>query len=206
MSDSDRKKFRSTTVLVVRKNGHVAMAGDGQVTLGETVMKSNARKVRTIYGGKVLCGFAGATADAFALLEHFEVKIQEYGGDLTRAAVELAKDWRTDRILRKLEAMLLVADAKKSLLLSGTGDVVDPAEDAVAIGSGGPYAYAAAMAYLEASKSFEEKLAGVQLPAGDSSETPLSAFMGAADIARRSLQIASGICIYTNDKIMVEEI
>ncbi|HWR11429.1 MAG TPA: ATP-dependent protease subunit HslV [Rectinemataceae bacterium] len=206
MSDDDRKKFRSTTVLVVRKNGHVAMAGDGQVTLGETVMKSNARKVRTIYGGKVLCGFAGATADAFALLEHFEVKIQEYGGDLTRAAVELAKDWRTDRILRKLEAMLLVADAKKSLLLSGTGDVVDPAEDAVAIGSGGPYAYAAAMAYLEASRSFEEKLAGVQLPAGDPSETPLHAFMGAADIARRSLQIASGICIYTNDKIMVEEI
>ena len=206
MSDSDRMKFRSTTVLVVRKNGHVAMAGDGQVTLGETVMKSNARKVRTIYGGKVLCGFAGATADAFALLEHFEVKIQEYGGDLTRAAVELAKDWRTDRILRKLEAMLLVADAKKSLLLSGTGDVVDPAEDAVAIGSGGPYAYAAAMAYLEASKSFEEKLAGVRLPAGDPSETPLHAFMGAADIARRSLQIASGICIYTNDKIMVEEI
>lgn len=205
MSGNDDMKFRSTTILVVRKGGHVAMAGDGQVTLGNTVMKSNARKVRAIYGGKVLCGFAGATADAFALLEHFEVKIQEFGGDLTRAAVELAKDWRTDRILRKLEAMLLVADAKKSLLLSGTGDVVDPAEDAVAIGSGGPYAYAAAMAYLEAAKSFEEKLAGLSLP-GDGSAAPGIEFLGAADIARKSLQIAAGICIYTNDKIMVEEI
>lgn len=205
-------RFRSTTILVVRKNGKVAMAGDGQVTMGETVMKSNARKVRSIYGGKVLCGFAGATADAFALLEHFEVKIQEYGGDLTRAAVELAKDWRTDRILRKLEAMLLVADAKKSLLLSGTGDVVDPAEDAVAIGSGGQYAYAAAMAYLEAAKSFEERMAGAQLrpdaqlPSGGLADADGRGFLGAADIARRSLQIASGICIYTNDKIIVEEI
>jgi ATP-dependent HslUV protease subunit HslV len=205
MSGNDDMKFRSTTILVVRKGGHVAMAGDGQVTLGNTVMKSNARKVRAIYGGKVLCGFAGATADAFALLEHFEVKIQEFGGDLTRAAVELAKDWRTDRILRKLEAMLLVADAKKSLLLSGTGDVVDPAEDAVAIGSGGPYAYAAAMAYLEAAKSFEEKLAGLSMP-GEGSAAPGVEFLGAADIARKSLQIAAGICIYTNDKIMVEEI
>ncbi len=205
MSTNDDTKFRSTTILVVRKGDHVAMAGDGQVTLGNTVMKSNARKVRAIYGGKVLCGFAGATADAFALLEHFEVKIQEYGGDLTRAAVELAKDWRTDRILRKLEAMLLVADAKKSLLLSGTGDVVDPAEDAVAIGSGGPYAYAAAMAYLEAAKSFEDRLAGLSLPGEASSSSGLE-FLGAADIARKSLQIAAGICIYTNDKIMVEEI
>jgi len=206
MSENETTKFRSTTILVVRKNGKVAMAGDGQVTLGNTVMKSNARKVRSIYGGKVLCGFAGATADAFALLEHFEVKIQEYGGDLTRAAVELAKDWRTDRILRKLEAMLLVADSKKSLLLSGTGDVVDPAEDAVAIGSGGPYAYAAAMAYLEAAKSFEERMAGVQIPVGGAAEAPAREFLGAADIARKSLQIASSICIYTNDKIMVEEI
>jgi ATP-dependent HslUV protease subunit HslV len=192
-------KIRSTTVLVVRKNGRVAMAGDGQVTMGQTVMKSNARKVRAIYGGKVLCGFAGATADAFALLEHFEVKIQEYGGDLTRAAVELAKDWRTDKILRKLEAMLLVADAKKSLLLTGTGDVVDPAEDAVAIGSGGPYAYAAALAYLEASRQLEQRLTdkGIQ------DETVV---FSAADIARKSLQIAGNICIYTNDKIVVEEI
>lgn len=183
-------KIRSTTVLVVRKDGRVAMGGDGQVTLGNTVMKSNARKVRSIYGGKVLCGFAGATADAFSLLEHFEVKIQEYGGDLTRAAVELAKDWRTDKMLRKLEAMLLVADAKKSLLLSGTGDVVDPAEDAVAIGSGGPYAFAAAMAYLDAAKV--HPLAGEAL--------------SAAEIARRSLKIAADICIYTNDQIVVEEL
>ncbi len=195
----NRMKIRSTTVLVVRKDGRVAMAGDGQVTMGQTVMKSNARKVRSIYGGKVLCGFAGATADAFALLEHFEVKIQEYGGDLTRAAVELAKDWRTDKILRKLEAMLLVADAKKSLLLSGTGDVVDPAEDAVAIGSGGPYAYAAALAYLEASREFERKLA-------DKGVTDGAVAFGAADIARKSLEIAGSICIYTNDKIVVEEI
>ncbi|MDD3980572.1 MAG: ATP-dependent protease subunit HslV [Spirochaetia bacterium] len=194
-----RMRIRSTTVLVVRKDGRVAMAGDGQVTMGNTVMKSNARKVRSIYGGKVLCGFAGATADAFALLEHFEVKIQEYGGDLTRAAVELAKDWRTDKILRKLEAMLLVADAKKSLLLSGTGDVVDPAEDAVAIGSGGPYAYAAALAYLEASREFEQKLANK----GAAVE---AAGFSAADIARKSLEIAGNICIYTNDKIVVEEI
>ena len=217
MSDREKPRFRSTTVLVVRKGGKVAMAGDGQVTLGETVMKSNARKVRTIYGGKVLCGFAGATADAFSLLEHFEVKIQEYAGDLTRAAVELAKDWRTDRVLRKLEAMLLVADSKKSLLLSGTGDVVDPAEDAVAIGSGGPYAYAAAMAYLDAAKNMEERMAKGELPpaviaenasAENASAVSASApaFLGAADIARRSLQIASGICIYTNDRIMVEEI
>ena len=195
----NRMKIRSTTVLVVRKDGRVAMAGDGQVTMGQTVMKSNARKVRSIYGGQVLCGFAGATADAFALLEHFEVKIQEYGGDLTRAAVELAKDWRTDKILRKLEAMLLVADAKKSLLLSGTGDVVDPAEDAVAIGSGGPYAYAAALAYLEASREFERKLADKGIADG-------SVAFGAADIARKSLEIAGNICIYTNDRIVVEEI
>jgi ATP-dependent HslUV protease subunit HslV len=192
-------KIRSTTVLVVRKDGRVAMAGDGQVTMGQTVMKSNARKVRSIYGGKVLCGFAGATADAFALLEHFEVKIQEYGGDLTRAAVELAKDWRTDKILRKLEAMLLVADAKKSLLLSGTGDVVDPAEDAVAIGSGGPYAYAAALAYLEASRQLEQRLA-------EKGISDRAAVFSAGDIARKSLEIAGSICIYTNDKIVVEEI
>jgi len=195
----EETRIRSTTVLVVRKDGHVAMAGDGQVTMGNTVMKSNARKVRSIYGGKVLCGFAGATADAFTLFEHFEVKIQEYGGDLTRAAVELAKEWRTDKILRRLEAMLLVADIHKSLLLSGTGDVVDPAEDAVAIGSGGPYAYAAALAYLEAAKSVELKFT--------TGTSPLAGgFLGAADIARKSLEIAAGICIYTNDKIMVEEI
>lgn len=175
-------KIRSTTIIAVRRNGKVAMAGDGQVTMGETVMKSNARKVRTIYDGKVLTGFAGATADAFTLLEHFEVKIKEYQGDLTRAAVELAKDWRTDKMLRKLEALLLVADKEKTLLLSGTGDVIEPAGDAIAIGSGGNYAYAAALAYLDTSD------------------------LSAAEIAKRSLGIAAGICIYTNDRILVEEL
>ena len=175
-------KSRSTTIIAVRRDGKVAMAGDGQVTMGETVMKSNARKVRTIYDGKVLTGFAGATADAFTLLEHFEVKIKEYQGDLTRAAVELAKDWRTDKMLRKLEALLLVADKEKTLLLSGTGDVIEPAGDAIAIGSGGNYAYAAALAYLDTSD------------------------LSAAEIAKRSLGIAGGICIYTNDRILVEEL
>lgn len=175
-------RIRSTTVLVVRRDGKVAMAGDGQVTMGNTVMKSNARKVRSIREGSVLVGFAGATADAFTLFDHFEGKLNEFQGDLTRASVELAKDWRTDRILRKLEALLLVADKEKTLLLSGTGDVIEPADDAIAIGSGGPYAYAAAMAYLD----------GTSLPA--------------VEIAKRSLNIAAGICIYTNERILVEEI
>ena len=175
-------RIRSTTVLVVRRDGKVAMAGDGQVTMGNTVMKSNARKVRTIRDGSVLVGFAGATADAFTLFDHFEGKLNEYQGDLTRASVELAKDWRTDRILRKLEALLLVADRTKTLLLSGTGDVIEPSDDAIAIGSGGPYAYAAAMAYLD----------GTTLPA--------------LEVAKRSLNIAAGICIYTNERIVVEEI
>lgn len=175
-------RIRSTTILAVRRDGAVAMAGDGQVTMGQTVMKSNARKVRLINDGTVLTGFAGATADAFTLLEHFEVKIKEYRGDLTRAAVELAKDWRTDKLLRRLEALLLVADKEKTLLLSGTGDVIEPAEDAIAIGSGGNYAYAAALAYLDQST------------------------LSAAEIAKRSLAIASGICIYTNEHILVEEL
>ncbi len=175
-------KIRSTTVLAVRRGGKVAMAGDGQVTMGATVMKSNARKVRKVYDGKVLVGFAGATADAFTLFDHFEAKIKEYSGDLTRAAVELAKDWRTDKMLRRLEALLLVADAEKTLLLSGTGDVIEPAESVIAIGSGGPYAYAAALAYLDA---------------GD---------LSAAEIAKRSLGIAAGICIYTNAQVTVEEL
>ncbi len=175
-------KIRSTTVLAVRRDGKVAMAGDGQVTMGATVMKSNARKVRKVYDGKVLVGFAGATADAFTLFDHFETKIKEYSGDLTRAAVELAKDWRTDKMLRRLEALLLVADAEKTLLLSGTGDVIEPAESVIAIGSGGPYAYAAALAYLDS---------------GD---------LSAAEVARRSLAIAAGICIYTNAQVTVEEL
>ncbi len=175
-------KVRSTTIIAVRKDGRVAMAGDGQVTVGNTIMKSNARKVRRLLDDKVLCGFAGATADAFTLFERFEVKLKEYSGDLTRSAVELAKDWRTDRALRRLEAMLLVADKTKTLLISGTGDVIEPADDALAIGSGGPYAYAAALAFLDASS------------------------LTAPEIAERSLRIAGGICIYTNDRIVVEEL
>ncbi|MDR2630695.1 MAG: ATP-dependent protease subunit HslV [Spirochaetaceae bacterium] len=175
-------RIRSTTVLAVRRNGQVAMAGDGQVTMGETVMKNNARKVRRLNDGKVLCGFAGATADAFTLFDRFEEKLKEYSGDLARAAVELAKDWRTDRSLRRLEALLLVADISKTLLISGTGDVIEPAEAALAIGSGGNYAYAAALAYLDGST------------------------LSAAEIARRSLRIAGDICIYTNNQIILEEL
>jgi len=198
----ERMEMHATTILAVRKDGHVAMAGDGQVTMNNTVLKSNARKIRTIYSGKVLCGFAGATADAFTLFEHFEAKVQEYGGDLTRASVELAKDWRTDRILRKLEAMLLVADQTKMFLLSGTGDVVEPSEDAIAIGSGGTYAYAAAIAYLDASRRVEE--AG--RAQGVTELTKLPGYFSAREIAQKSLEIASGICIFTNDRIVVEEI
>ncbi len=176
-------EFRGTTILAVKKDGRVAMAGDGQVTLDKTVMKGHARKVRKIYDGKILVGFAGATADAFTLFEKFEGKLKEFGGDMTRAAVELAKEWRTDRALRRLEAMLLAADANKILLISGTGDVVEPDEEALAIGSGGNYAYAAALAYMRSSSA-----------------------MSAADIAKASLEIASQICIYTNSNIIVEEL
>ena len=174
--------IRGTTVIAVRKNGNVAMAGDGQVTMGATVMKSNARKIRKIYDGKILVGFAGATADAFTLFERFEGKVKEYGGDITRAAVELAKDWRTDRILRRLEALLLVSDKKATFLISGTGDVVEPETGAIAIGSGGVYAYAAARAYLDASS------------------------LSAREIAEKSLRIAAEICIYTNQEVVVEEL
>ena len=176
-------EFRGTTILAVKKDGRVAMAGDGQVTLDKTVMKGHARKVRKIYDGKILVGFAGATADAFTLFEKFEGKLKEFGGDMTRAAVELAKEWRTDRALRRLEAMLLAADSDKILLISGTGDVVEPDEDALAIGSGGNYAYAAALAFMRTGSD-----------------------MKASDIARESLKIASQICIYTNSNIIVEEL
>lgn len=176
------ERIRSTTVIAVRRNGKVAMAGDGQVTMGDTVMKPNARKVRKIYDGRILTGFAGATADAFTLLEKFELKVKEFAGDLTRAAVELAKDWRTDKALRNLQALLLVADAEKTLLISGTGDVIEPAADALAIGSGGNFAYAAALAYLESTE------------------------LTAVEIAQKSLEIAGQICIYTNDHILVEEL
>jgi ATP-dependent HslUV protease subunit HslV len=175
-------QFHGTTILAVKRNGKIAMAGDGQVTLGNTIMKGSARKVRKIYEGKIIVGFAGATADAFTLFERFEMKIKEYAGDITRSSVELAKDWRTDRLLRRLEALLLVADKEKMFVLSGTGDVIEPDEGAIAVGSGGNYAYAAALAFLEASD------------------------LSAREIAERSLKIAAGICIYTNASILVEEI
>ena len=170
-----------TTILGVRRNGITALGGDGQVTLGATVMKSNARKVRRLYGDKVLAGFAGGTADAFTLFERFEGKLEKYG-NLTRAAIEIAKDWRSDRYLRRLEALLLVGDADKLFVVSGNGDVIEPEHDLVAIGSGGPFAQAAARALLE--------------------NTGLSA----REIAERALNIAADICIYTNRSLVIEEI
>ena len=175
-------KYIGTTILAVRRDGILAMAGDGQVTLGNTIMKANARKIRKIADGKILVGFAGATADAFTLFERFEEKVREYGGDLTRAAVELAKNWRMDRVLRRLEALMLVGDVSKTLLISGNGDVIEPEEGVIGIGSGGNFAYAAALAFI----------GSTNLPA--------------KEIAHRSLEIASKICIYTNSQIIVEEI
>jgi ATP-dependent HslUV protease subunit HslV len=175
-------RLRSTTILAVRRQGAVALGGDGQVTLGNVVMKSDASKVRLLGGGKVLAGFAGAAADAFALLERFEAKLKDFQGNVPRAATELAKDWRTDRALRRLEAMLIVADREHLLLLSGTGDVIQPTEGAAAIGSGGPYALAAARALL----------AHTELSAGQ--------------IVRNALEIAADLCIYTNRNIAVEEL
>ncbi|MBR6153290.1 MAG: ATP-dependent protease subunit HslV [Treponema sp.] len=179
---SDENKIRSTTVVAVKRGGHVAMAGDGQVTAGNTVVKGNARKVRRIYDGKVLTGFAGSVADAFTLFDKFEEKLKEYNGDLTRSAVELAKLWRTERSMSKLDAMLLVADINKILLVSGDGNVIEPENDIIAIGSGGNYAYAAALAYLESSS------------------------YTAREIAEKSLGIAGQICIYTNNNVTVEEL
>ena len=173
-------KIRSTTILAVKKGGQVVMAGDGQCTLGDTVCKGNSRKVRKIYDGKILTGFAGSVADAFTLLDKFETKVKEYNGDIMRSAVELAKAWRTDRSLQKLEAMLLVADKDTMLLISGDGNVIEPEKDAIAIGSGGNFAYSAALAYLDASD------------------------LSAKEIAERSLKIAGNICIYTNENITVE--
>jgi len=174
--------FHGTTILTVRRAGKVVVGGDGQVTLGNTVMKGNATKVRKIYGDKVIVGFAGATADAFTLLERFEAMLERHSGQLKRAAVELAKDWRTDRVLRKLEAMLIVVDADASLLVSGTGDVIEAYDDLIAIGSGGPYAQSAARALF------------------DSTE------LSARDIVEKSLEIAGDICIYTNHSRTIEEI
>jgi ATP-dependent HslUV protease subunit HslV len=176
------REIRSTTILLVRRGGHVALAGDGQVTLGDTVMKSGARKVRRLYNEKILAGFAGASADAFSLLARFEGKLEQFHGNLERAAVELSKEWRTDKILRHLEALLIVTDEKSSFLLSGNGDVIAPDGGALAIGSGGPYALAAARALLEHTE------------------------LGAREIAERALRIAGEICIYTNQNIVIEEI
>jgi ATP-dependent HslUV protease subunit HslV len=175
-------QLRSTTVIAVRRDGKLAMASDGQVTQGNTVLKTRARKVQRLYGGKVLAGFAGSTADSLALTERFEEKLNSFGGVLRRAAVELAKDWRLDRNLRQLDALLIVANAEESLLISGTGDVVEPDDGIVAIGSGGPYALAAARALLR---------------------TPE---LGAREIAEQALGIAAGICLYTNDFITIEEL
>ncbi|HKD20805.1 MAG TPA: ATP-dependent protease subunit HslV [Rhizomicrobium sp.] len=178
---SQEERWRSTTILSVRKDGKVVIAGDGQVTLGTTVMKANARKVRRLGKGDVIAGFAGATADAFALFERLESKLEQHPGNLARACVELAKDWRTERYLRRLEAMMIVADAKTSLILSGTGDVVEPEDGIAGIGSGGPYALAAARALLPLDLSAEE-------------------------IARRAMKIAADICIYTNENLVIESI
>lgn len=174
------EQYRGTTIVSVRRGPEVVIGGDGQVTLGNAIMKGNARKVRRLYKDRVLAGFAGGTADAFTLFERFEGKLEEYGGNLTRAAVEMAKDWRTDRMLRRLEALLAVADAKNSLVISGNGDVIEPEEGLIAIGSGGDFAKASARALLE--------------------NTELSA----SDIVRKSLGIASDICIYTNSSLTIE--
>jgi ATP-dependent HslUV protease subunit HslV len=182
MMKDEKLKVRSTTVLLVRRNGHVALAGDGQVTMGDTVMKTGARKVRRLYNDRILAGFAGATADAFSLLTRFEGKLEQYHGNLERAAIELSKDWRTDKILRNLEALLVVADDKSSFLLSGNGDVITPDEGVLAIGSGGPYALAAARALMENTE------------------------LGAREIALAAMRIAGEICIYTNTNVIVEEL
>ena len=175
-------KIQSTTILCVRREGRVAMGSDGQVTVGTTVMKSNARKLRRLHHDQVLAGFAGATADAFTLFEKFEAKIEEYRGNLKRSAVELAKDWRTDRVLRRLEALLAVADLDSSFVISGTGDVVEPEDGILAIGSGGPYALAAARALLNHST------------------------LDARAIVEESMRIAGGIDIYTNQQLVIEEL
>ena len=179
---ADGRRIRSTTVLCVRRGDSVVLAADGQVSLGGTIMKHSAKKIRKLYQDKVLAGFAGSTADAFSLFARFETKLEQYAGNLGRAAVELAKDWRTDKMLRQLEALLIVTDARQTFLLSGNGDVIDPDEGIAVIGSGGPYALAAARALM--------------------ANTDLSA----RDIAEKSLRIAGDICLYTNDHIMLEEL
>ncbi|AEB10294.1 ATP-dependent protease subunit HslV [Desulfobacca acetoxidans] len=183
MKIKDREPlFRGTTILAVRRDGKVAVAGDGQVTLNNTVMKHRARKVRKIYNGKIIVGFAGATADALSLLERFESKLEKHQGNLTRAVVELAKDWRTDKILRRLEALLLVVDRDNFFLLSGSGDVIEPDDEVMAIGSGGAYAQAAAQALVQHTT------------------------MSAEEICREAMQIAAGLCIFTNNQLTLEEL
>ncbi len=174
--------MRGTTILSVRKNGGVALGGDGQVTVGNTILKQKAKKIRRLYKDQVLVGFAGATADAFTLFEKFDAKLEQYSGNLTRAAVELAKDWRTDRILRRLEAMMIAVDSEHSFILSGTGDVVEPDDGIVAIGSGGSYAQAAARALVQ------------------HTDLPVQ------EIVQEAMTIAAGICIYTNNEIIIEEL
>jgi ATP-dependent HslUV protease subunit HslV len=174
--------FHATTILCISKDGKIAIGGDGQVTMGNTVLKHNAKKIRKMYNDKVIGGFAGATADAFTLFEKFEGKLESYRGNITRAAVELAKDWRTDKVLRRLEALLIVADKEHIFIISGTGDVIEPEEGIAAIGSGGPYAQAAAKALYENTQ------------------------LGAKEILEKAMKIAAGICIYTNENIFIEEL
>ncbi len=176
------EQYRGTTILSVRRNGKVVIGGDGQVTLGNTVMKGNAKKVRRLYNDQIIAGFAGGTADAFTLFERFEAKLEEHRGNLTRAAVELAKDWRSDRILRKLEALLAVANKEASLIITGNGDVIQPEDDLIAIGSGGPFAQSAARALLD------------------------NTDMDAKSIVEKGLAIAGDICIYTNHNRTIEEL
>ncbi|MGH1484910.1 MAG: ATP-dependent protease subunit HslV [Cellvibrionaceae bacterium] len=176
------EQYRGTTIVSVRRNGKVVIGGDGQVSLGNTVMKGNARKVRRLYNDKVIAGFAGGTADAFTLFERFETKLQTYNGQLTRAAVELAKDWRSDRALRRLEALLAVANEEASLIVTGNGDVIQPEDDLIAIGSGGPYAQSAARALLENTE------------------------LDARNITEKALTIAGDVCVYTNHNFTIEEL
>jgi ATP-dependent HslUV protease subunit HslV len=177
-----RERIRSTTILCVRKDGKVVMAGDGQVTLGSEVLKASAKKLRRLYNGKILAGFAGSTADAFALFTRFETKLEQYNGNLARSVVELAKDWRTDRMLRHLEALLVVADLTNTFIVSGTGDVIDPDNEIASIGSGGPFAKSAATALTENTK------------------------LSAREIVEKSMMIAAKICIYTNESVIYEEL
>jgi ATP-dependent HslUV protease subunit HslV len=174
--------FHATTILCVSREGKVAIGGDGQVTMGNTVLKHNAKKIRKMYGDRVIGGFAGATADAFTLFEKFEGKLESYRGNITRAAVELAKDWRTDKVLRRLEALLIVADREHMFIISGNGDVIEPEEGIAAIGSGGPFAQAAAKALYD------------------------NTALGAREIIEKAMKIAAGICIYTNENIYIEEL